>query len=537
MRSLVLVLVLGLAMPVLGQPPEAPVEVNPGLTQLRLQLNPEFPNWSPEYVVERCAEHLATLNESERINIRYFDMSDVPRAVLPAAVSSLLFGCNSASTAPITTPPQPVPHTDNRIFWIDLGWYRWAPEVWENISLEDPYFREPLIASTATGWNYLRDQTKANAVIRGSWFMYYTYDTTQFLGRGATQADQAFYYQLIYGLTEREIEIDAQVTVNVKKQQTVQVRDRYNRLINQVQEVDVPQVQVQKVKKLITVANAPQTAKEFEQFWKVDFELLKDWPIDQGAIVDEGRSAVAYQNRVLWRIRTAMGVYYRTFDVFRSVGDQDFVEGLFPKIYDAGEHIVQDAKGAQFYLLTDGAGKRVEFADPRLVHDSVSGNRVLLTAASCIHCHDVGILPVRNEAVILRDNGVELKANTFERAERIKQFFLGNLQRLVEIDQNEYTEFIRTCNGLTPTENTAQFSRFRSWYFQPVTLIQAAREIGCEPLELADALATGTKGRLGRLALDGTPIPRPIWERGGYQEAFLLLLEKRKAATIVPVSK
>jgi hypothetical protein len=505
MRLLALLLLLGLLTPAQGQQPVTPEDA--GLVQLRLKLNPEFAPWSPGYVVERCAEHLANIKEEDRCRIRYFDMSDIPRQMLPAGTSSLLFGCNSASCAPITALARPVPNTDNRLYWIDIGWYRWTPEVWENISQEDPYFREPLVPSDSRGLKFLHEWTKANCIIRGSWFIFYTYDTTQFLQRGQLKADQAFYYQLVYGLTEKVVpaQVEVKKTINGK---VVSV--------------------FEKVNKLALVGNAPQTASEFESFWKVDFELLKDWPIDVGAVVDEGRSAVSYQNRTLWRIRTALGVYYRTFDVFRSAGDQDFIENSFPKEFDAGEHIVQDAKGAQFYLLTDGDGKRVEFGDPRIVHDTVSGNRVLTTAASCIHCHDNGIRSVRNEAVILRDIGVQRKNLTYEGAERYKQHFLQDLQRLISVDQGEYTAFIKTCTGLTPQECTSQFSRFRSWYGQPVTLQQAAREIGCEPGELADALATGVKGRLGRMALDGTPIPRMTWERGLYQEAFLLLLEKRK---------
>lgn len=453
--------------------PEAP-RPDPALIQLRLQLNPEFPEWSPGYVVERCAEHLAGVPVDDRPRIRYFDLSDTPRSLLPAAISSLLLGCNSASTAAAVAVPRPVPNTDNRIFWIDLAWYRWTPDIWEAVSAEDPYFREPLIPSSSVGLKYLRDQC-GNAVVRASWFVYYTYDTTQFLAKGAVQADNAFYYKLIYG-------------------------DK----------------------------GAPKTAAEFEKFWHVDFALLKDFPVDQGAVVDEGRSEVSYQNRTIWRVRTALGAYWRTFDVFRSVGDQDFVENPFPGVFDAGEHIFQDAKGAQFYFLTDGAGKRVEFGDPRVVHDDTSGNRVVLTAASCIHCHDNGIIPIRNELVELRKQGAKLKSYGKERQQREDQFYHGNLNKLIAEDQAAYTEFVRTCNGLTPQESTTAFGRFRSWYASPVSLAQAAREVGASVEELTQALVPGTKGRLGRMILDGEPIPRSTWERGGYQEAFLLLLHYRE---------
>jgi len=235
-------------------------------------------------------------------------------------------------------------------------------------------------------------------------------------------------------------------------------------------------------------------------------------------------------------VRTGTGLYWRTFDVFRTGGDQDFVETPFPRKFDAGEHIFQDERGAQFYHLTNGADKSVDFGDPRVVKDHVSGARVLTTAGSCIHCHDAGILSFRNEHYYIQKAGTLLQAITPDRAERFSQFFLQDkkMKRLVTQDQDNYREFIRDCNGLTSEENAAQFGRFRQWYMRPVTAEQAAREHGVDKDTFARAVAEGvgdrrypqgtTKGRLGRLVNEGVPIPRRVWERGGFQESGLLLL-------------
>lgn len=538
MRLLVLMLALVPVLTVAAQNPayqgkkEPERKPDPVLARLRLKLNPELPAWSPGYVLERCAEHLATINEQDRCRIRYFDLSDVPRQQLSSMTAALFFGCNSASIAPTVSMPRPVANTDNRIFWIDLLWYRWTPEVWEKVSQEDPYFREPIIPSISTGLNYLREQTKANAVIRADWFLYYTYDTTQFLRRNATQADDAFYYQLLYGDLEEEREVKQKVKKPVTRRKQVPYQDRWGRTYYRWEDItEDTEEEIKETKKV--KGFVPRTAAEFEKVWKVDLAVLKDYPIDQGAVVDENRSIVAYNNRVLWRVRTPIGVYWRTFDVGRSVGEQDFIESPFPRVFDAGEHIIQDGKGAQIYFLTDGTGKRVEFGDPRVVRDTMSGEKtIVLTAKSCIHCHDSGILPMRNEIPRLKEIGADLRAITPDRAERLRQFYLGNLQRLVKLDQDEYANFVQTCNGLTTQENAAQFSRARSWYAGAVTLTQGARELGCESKELSDALSIGTKGRLGRLILDGEPIPRLTWERGGYQEAGLLLIEYRRGARI-----
>ena len=517
---------------------------DPAMARLRAKLNPEFPNWSPAYVFERCAEHLATINKYDRPRIRYFDLSGVPRAVIPIATASLFFGTNSAARTTVTYVPRAVPNTDNRIFWIDLCWFNWTAETWENISEEDPYFREPIIPSDSKALAFLKSETNANPVLRWDWLCFYAYDNTQFLKLGETFNEKAFYYQLVYSnvVFTREVKEKKEVIEEITEYKTVrkQVYDsRFNGYV--IQEVQEPvkkqnkRVEEKVVKKKVKGVG-PANVKEFQDAWKVDFSVLKDFPIDQGVMINAGRSGVSYENRVMWRIRTAIGTYWRTFDVLRSVGDQDFVETPFPKGFDAGEHIIQDARGCQFYHLSDGKDMSVDFGDPRIVKDHVSGARVLLTASSCIHCHDNGIIGFKNEHRRLAEIGVKLKAVDYNRAERFAQFYLQDrkMQKYVGQDQTEYAEFVRDCNGLTTSENATQFGKFRAWYLKPVDLEQAAREIGCDKQELSDAIGyQGTKGRLGALVLDNTPIPRQTWERGVFQEAALLLIEWRKSRKMI----
>jgi hypothetical protein len=519
------------------QPPHPdaiPAEV---LEALRARINPEYANWSPDQVVERCAEHLATVNAADRCRIRYLDASDVPRGLLPTAAASLGFGCPSASRASTTYVPRPVPNTDERIYWIDLGWYNWTAEVWESISQEDPYFREPIVSSANPGLHYLKAETLANPVVRASWLLYYAYDNSEFLGANEVLNDKAFYYQLVYANVEfeREVVETAEAEEPRYEDRAVAAYDSYGRLVHTTQRVQVSPGRAKserKVKKKVKGV-APANVREFQQTWRIDFDALKDYPIDRGAMVDTGRSGVSYENRVIWAVPAALGWYWRTYDVFRTAGDQDFVESPFPKKFDAGEHIFQDRRGAQHYLLSNAKDETVDFGDPRAVKDHVSGARVLVTAWSCIHCHNTGILSFRNEHLEAARSGVRLHAVTPDRAERFGQFFLQpkKMDKIVRDNQDNYTEFVAECNGLTPAENVEQFGRFRAWYRRAVTLEQAARELGCTREELSDAVGhVGTKGRLGRLVLDGHPIPRQTWERGLYQEAGLLLLAWRKYA-------
>lgn len=479
-----------------NQPPPEPLP-DPAIARLRDSINPEFDPWTPAYVIERCAEHLSTINEKDRCRIRYLVMAPIPRYLLPGGIATLNFGTNSTAFVTQTYTPRPVPNADNRIFWFDLAWFNWSAETWENISQEDPYYREPIIPSDSRGLIYLKEWTKANAVIRGDWFMWYAFDNGEFINVDGAEIfnEKSFYYQLVYS----NVAFVREVNENGKK--------------------------VKKVVKGVGPANT----KELEQAWGVNFELLKQFPLDKGFFVDEGFSGVAFQNRIAWRVDNGNVKYYRTFDVFRTAGDQDFFETPFPLKFDAGEHIIQmSVRGAQFYHLSDGKGASVDFANPFVVKGDQFGphHTVLVTSKSCIHCHVDGIIDYRNEHLINTKAGVDLLALTPDRAERFRQFYLqeAKMQKMVRRDQEDYADFIRDCNGLSPQENMTQFNRFRRWYISPVTLPQAAREIGCTEKILADALGNlATKGRLGRLALDGYPIPRHAWERGLYAEAALLV--------------
>lgn len=514
---------------------------DPAMVRLRAALTPEYPTWSLSHTLSLCAEFLSTVNEPDRCYIRFFDFSDVPRDELPAQVAALFYDTNAASRAPIVYVPRPVPNADRRIFWIDTRWYFWTAEVWENISLEDPYFREPIIDSHDPGLLFLKQQTKANPIIRGDWFTHYVLDNSEFLAAGKDFNQNAFYYQLLYASVgfEREVEetTTEEVEETVNEEREVTTRDEYDRPVKTKKTVPVKKKVQKKTTKKVTkkvFGVGPATVAEFEQAWQVDTKGLKELPVDLGFFVDEGDSGVSFQNRLGWFV-PGRNNYYRTFDVFRTAFAQDFLENPFPTKFDAGEHIVVDAKGAQFFLLSNGKGETLDYGDPRVVRDDRSGSRVLVTPMSCMACHQAGIIPWKSGHRRLQEIGARLQAETPEKAERFRQFFLQDrvFQQKAEQDSKRYVEFVKDCNGLSPAENWAQLSRARVWYRKPVTLEQAARDLGAPTEELRNALGfQATKGRLRRLVLDGGPIPRLTWERGGYQEAGLLLREWRKKMTM-----
>jgi len=494
-------------------------------------------------LTEKAAQHLSTIPELFRSRIRYFSAQDVPDALQPALRSSLFFACNSLHTRPHIALPRLVPGSRQQLYWFDLTWYGWSPEVWEFIAGKEPYFIEPIVPSWGEGYNFLKAYTHSQRpIVRASWFIHYALDTTLNLDAKSNQDDNAFYYLLVFGKKKIQVpvrkKVTKQVQVPVTEYQLVRYGNYYQqqpvtRYVTQTQEETVTEYQTK------IVSAAPKTAREFEDFFRLDFTALKDFPIDIGAAIDEAKSGVSYRNRVLWRIRGSLGTYWRTFDVLRSVRQQDLLQNPFPEKFDAGEHIFQDDKGAQFYMLSDGDGKRVEFADPRLVSGAGIGHPAVLNAIGCIICHDQGILRFKNEHVRLNQLGIRFFSASYPQAERFRQFFVTNrIEHWIGRDQDEYAQFVRACNGLTPAENAKQLASLKRFYEQSLDLPQAAREVGCSPLELREALGLGighpaapagtVNARLAQLALESGSVPRYSWEQELYREAALLVLERRK---------
>ncbi len=524
-------------------------------------LNSELDPWSPAYTVERIAEHLTAYQKDlvvrqelspeaarkEASYLRYFDASDAPRRFLSSVTAGLFFWTNELSPAASVSRPRAT-DASNRLFFVDIRWYCWTCEAWEKVSNDDPYFREPLVPSDLPALKYMRSII-GNGVVRAGWFLFYTADTSQFLKAGELKADNAFYYTLLYSSSVFVREVEEEVPLGhyqeIATGRSISAEPEWSRAAKDTKNYRFVTVKTEKRKvQKTTLGVVPQNTAEFQKFWGID-TAIKDastFTVHRGAVIDEGKSDVSYQNRIIAFYQATRGLYMRTFDVFRTAGDQDFFETTpVPEQdlanFDAGEHILIDMKGGMYFALTGGSKQkepRVEIGDPRLVRDQQSGGKILLvTAKSCVACHDKGVIPPKNEVTAFADVGGRLKGATpFER-DRLKAFYFSNLQRLTKLGQDNFADFIKECNGLTTEENATQFQQARSWYAQPVTLEQAAREVGAVDVkELQDAAQFTAKGRIGAMILNRKAIPRQTWEFGGYAETFLLLIEYRKAAKI-----
>jgi len=277
--------------------------------------------------------------------------------------------------------------------------------------------------------------------------------------------------------------------------------------------------------RLLHRGEVPATRDAWLAHWKVSEQKSLRF----GLI--EAQSGVSKQ-RTRWienrpRLR---GYAWGTRDVARLTAGADPLEALDGKFrHDAEEWILgvpkvsvdRGTRGTlQIYLLTDGAGRRVDEADTNVVEDSTRfrDRAAVRTAGSCMTCHDRGLnYPTINELRRLISSGVDVYAGKAIR-DQIELFHLTDVGRDIKRANEDFARGVAMCNGLDPTTNAEALAAAVRRYDATVDLRQAAVELNATTAELRLALAyAGSIGaRLAGLAHE-QPLPRSSWESHYHQ--------------------
>lgn len=435
---------------------------------------------SPDTELRAAASFMTTLvdsgayNEADLQFVRFFTSYSLPtnkqielenksisyREASWHALSFCLNSCAKYNSSGFIEPPRRVPNSDT-LMWIDIRDYGWNPDQWEKISLQDPYFAEPLVNHrVATYLNLIA----GNVIFRTDWFIVHSLDAMQQIDEGI---EDVIYYRLLYD------------------------------------------------------DETPETLEEYQKLWQIDIEKIREvLKIERQGVVDYGDSGVSRHNRMVLGSRTELGYYWETQD--SKV--EDYIENIFSPEKDAGEIISSHRNGLQVYLLVNGQNKRVDFADNALVVDHSDAQDVRVrTAKSCIICHAGGINPIDDEISNMIENGVKLFADK-EFELKIKRAYLSGLDSKIKADNLLYEEAVRQCNGLSGVDNTTVFHTLYKWYLKDLDLEQAAAEIGLSVEEFKRKVSLTISGRLAALIQYGKPLPRQYWEQlenGGYTQAML----------------
>lgn len=453
---------------------------------------------SPKGIDEELAiiqQDLAQFPEGDKEYIRYFTLYSMQHdpELVKKGYFALNFWIHSLSNQGIIRLPQLVENSHGTLFRIDIRDYGWELQSIEDVSVAEPYIREPWIDHQI--YSAIRLEN-GNPLIRGDWFI----DATSTPIKQIDNDENVLYYTLIYG------------------------------------------------------QHTPKNRQEFYDFWRADIakiegkkSLLKDikqqTSLVQQLLVKEGKSGVALNNRVLARAPTEFGYLWETSDFKNSNGVRDVVHNLEPGVMvhsqaDAGELIVSDQNGLQKYFIVDKAGNRADVAGVDVAFDRTNPRDIrVMTGRSCVECHAAGINAANNVLAndILVSN--KLKYSNYDTKIKIDTAYLATIidrktrqpvlkiSNLIQEDSDRYDQAVFNVNGISSTENAAIFRDVLNWYNQDVTLAQAARECGVTIQEFQDKTEGSVNGFINSLR-DGGTVTRQEWEAsklGLFQQTMLLL--------------
>tara|TARA_R110000803_G_scaffold1731_2_gene5601 strand:+ start:334 stop:2049 length:1716 start_codon:yes stop_codon:yes gene_type:complete len=446
--------------------------------------------FGPNNEFKDAVDFLYKQNPETRPFIKFFTAYTVPHSLREQEVYTLSFELHSLAAWSNQVQPtyrplaqevagrmvarQQVPGSAT-LWWIDIRDFGWTNQAFEKVVKNDPYFVPPIVDERIS-FVLNAEGLSTNILLRVDWANTNFMDAQRQIDRGLTP----IYETLIYS----------------------------------------------------RLARAPRNKSEWDDRWKQrnanEFYTL----------VTKSR-AVGRYNRVLETSQGRFGSHYETFDVVFQEGARDYVEDLFnfnnnkPRISDAGEMIAENQLGMLVYAIRDNRNNLVSFGDPTAVRhpaDIVNDVRVR-TAHSCVDCHAGGPLKAENTLNELLAKGVKIRFPRFDDKADLEAAYLSDgFNRAVLSGETRYASAMQRVNGLTPEQNGANYLTSVAWYNQPVTLEQAAIEIGVTKELLQQRLIGKVGGRLALLVSNGEPIPRDSWDSigrngvpGGYQQAMVLV--------------
>jgi hypothetical protein len=464
--------------------------------------------------------------------IRYFSLYNVPKAKRKEYAATLSFVVNSLSTRKKIYIPEFVGASDETVIRIDIRNYEWNPEAWEKLGLKgsgvrpfpEPYFHyvidKPVVEKV---------KVKKTITEKVPWR---NEAGQQYQGKDGKPA---------FKDVEREIEVEE--VVSTKRVFCPEKAPWLDPVANgTLYKATCSEFPIFRADWFIANVILPPAYFEFlrlgdkaEDFQKLVFanEKLSEKARSQDKAVVVA-SIVARNNRTLKRSATITGGYYWvSHDALKSVNDRDYTKQLLDEKFDATEDIGSLPNGLQAYFLTDGNGKRLDFANPDIAIDGTSNDKVVRTGRSCMICHADGIRPISDEVRQLTrklqdHKQVQLLITRKEDAYRIEDLFSSNLDEQIIKDQNYYRAAVARATGLQSEVVSRVLNEIYNFYIERLLIIEdISREVGVD-VNALDTYVKASKDNvvLGLLKSPTRPIRRDQWE--AVYGRFVILINARK---------
>jgi hypothetical protein len=289
----------------------------------------------------------------------------------------------------------------------------------------------------------------------------------------------------------------------------------------------------------VSVASVPPRYYEFAGVAPKEADFLKSLGVDVRRIEQLRANAGANlilsgvtqkPRRIIWQ-QGPLGGVYSTLDVERVAAERDPIrrplsaDGLAFQ-FDASEWFAMRANGLWLTSLYNRAGQRQDSVPDRIAKDTSdpAADGIIVPLLSCIRCHrEDGLRPFRDDQHSLLADGIELRTLRARDAQRAAEFYdEPRLQRQIAFDRETYSRAVaRATAGMRPTDLADALARtVREFLYTPVTLEQAARELGADPDTLRRAL-TNSRDPILLMLRQNRTVLRGQWE-SSFAEAAVL---------------
>lgn len=204
------------------------------------------------------------------------------------------------------------------------------------------------------------------------------------------------------------------------------------------------------------------------------------------------RSGVARFSRQIERLDALGGGAWFTLDVLDEGKGNRNAQSQFGKDFhhQAERHYAIGPAGMPWVFLCNEKGQSQNSAPDKLGTDTTRTGpvKIIDVGASCFRCHKEILKPIENW--VSESLKTPVIANVeYDRAIDERRLYFRSLQSKLKRDREDFADRLKECNGLTPEANAAAYIRLWDWYAEgELTLIDCARELGCEPKRFEAAL-------------------------------------------------
>ncbi len=417
----------------------------------------------------------------ERQGVRYASFYALPADRRAEGAAVLSFVLNTVSQSSVIVDIEEVPGTERRLWRVRWDRYGHTTADWDRIASEDPYWHQRLPLEDAK-----KDKNQA-VFIDGPWL--------PAAAAAKLRAETASAGAILRG------------DFLIARVSTTLDGGHYYRL-----------------------TNIPDNEARFFKDLGVDVSAIGKLGADAGANLIYSR--VTHQVRRVVRRPGPLGGAWHTYDVERSTAERDPLRNPFEFAFDAGEHIAAAPNGLHRFALYDAKGKRQDSVPDRIAKDTSDphGAGIIAPMLSCVRCHvEDGLRPFTNDQQRLLSGNVDLLTARPREAERLADFYGGDLDRWLKRDREDYAATVgRAAQGFAVKDVSAALGRIYSEYVDSlVTPEQAAHELGVEPSTMVEAIKASHDAALLAL-VEGISVQREQWT-AAFAEAAVLTTQSTSA--------